>query len=740
MATTTTPTPSGKGSPAADARCAYAVAPDPLVLENEQVRVEFDRMSGALISMRHKPTGWAVQNRPAWGESFRAFMPTGDRNFNPVPGVNNRLSSFELADDGDGLVLVLVWQGWITDYAGQQDVTLRGTVELRGNLLRFRPEVVNGSALRVDSLAWPILGDIAVPAGETCLTRDNLELGTMRRTPVYPAMINERGYWGTNYPMQVNGRGRGGFQLGGPNFLTRWMLLSGTRQGIYFGTHETELTEVVNYVLELKPGYASGFYGTVPQGPELDGYAVRLSAEATHLCFVGPHETRRLSEVTIAPYEGTWHTGIDIYKAWRSTWFTPPPAPAWTKEVHSWQQIQINSPEDDLRTLFQELPDRAAKAAREGISAIQLVGWNHGGQDRGNPSHDPDPRLGGFDALKEAIAKIRQMGLHLVLFNKYTWLELTTDAYRAGLSAHAACDPYGIPYYHPGYEYQTPVQLAATNTRRFAVACMCDEAWQTLCAREFRKSIDLGADGILYDEAFHHASANFCFSPAHSHPVPATLWSGDLRLGERFRQVLRETVGEESFLMSGEVLYDLQHSHYTLSYFRITPGHVPAERYANPYQPMMIAVTGFDDREMINRALLYRYLISYEPFNFKGDADDFPSTTAYGRKVDALRRRYADHLWHAEFRDRLGAMVETAGGEHDFSVFQQPHTGRRAVVLVNDERDATVEATIRVAGNPGELFIVSPERPEPQPLGATVLVPPRSAIVVLEGPLTFPQG
>ena len=32
----------------------------------------------------------------------------------------------------------------------------------------------------------------------------------------------------------------------------------------------------------------------------------------------------------------------------------------------------------------------------------------------------------------------------------------------------------------------------------------------------------------------------------------------------------------------------------------------------------MTAVTGFDDRNMINQCLLYRYIISYEPYNFKG--------------------------------------------------------------------------------------------------------------------------
>src|SRR5437764_13330042 len=95
---TTTPTPSGKGSPAADARRAYPVASDPIVLENEQIRAEFDPVSGALVSVRHKPTAWAVQNRAAWGESFRAFVPTADRHYNPVLGANNRLSSFKLAD------------------------------------------------------------------------------------------------------------------------------------------------------------------------------------------------------------------------------------------------------------------------------------------------------------------------------------------------------------------------------------------------------------------------------------------------------------------------------------------------------------------------------------------------------------------------------------------------------------------------------------------------------------------
>lgn len=107
-------------------------------------------------------------------------------------------------------------------------------------------------------------------------------------------------------------------------------------------------------------------------------------------------------------------------------------------------------------------------------------------------------------------------------------------------------------------------------------------------------------------------------------------------LGQRFRDIVKSTVGEQNFLMAGEDPYDLETRYYSLSYFRITPGHIPTDRYDAPFVPIMIAVTGFDDREMINEALRYRYIISYEPFNFKGNLSDFPLTLSYGRKIDAF--------------------------------------------------------------------------------------------------------
>jgi Domain of unknown function (DUF6259) len=700
-----------------------------LILEDPTVRAVFDAKTGAWIDYEYKPTGWKIQQRVELGQSFRAYAAWKDRLFNPVSGLSCQLRHATLDDSAQKITLE--WGQLRTSGGLELAVTLRAQVRLEQGRLTFSGRLENASDATITTLSWPVLGDLVPPHPTDSLFRENLDYGTMKRTPLWPQTGNERGYYGTNYPMQIEGKGSllSGIP-GAYHFPQRFVLLSAHGQGIYMGSHDTSARQMVCFQSELRPGYLDSFHAFSPDLSKLGETPVHLTIEAVHYPMAAPGETIELPNIVVEPYLGDWHGGLDIYRRWRITWYQQAASPPWLHDVHSWQQIQIGSTEDDLRTAFTDLPTRARQLADHRVTALQLVGWNQGGQDRGNPSHDPDQRLGTWEDLKEAIAKIEALGVRVILFNKFVWADVTRADYTSFRDS-AAVDPYGMPYYHPGYEYQTPVQWMSINNRRFMVACLHDPAWISLCQREFEKSLLLGASGILYDEAFHHYAATHCFSEQHGHRAPATLASGDLTLGETFQELLRQR-NRSDFLLSAEAPFDLQHQHYALSYFRIFQGHIPAERYADPFYPIMIAVTGFDDREMVNRALLYRYIISYEPYNFKGDLDDFPLTMDYGKKVDAFRSRYSEYLWKGEFRDSMGAKVDTVpGAPISYSVFLHAKGKLRAVVLVNDDRNAAHEATL-VLDRAGSLSFASPESPELQPCGPEVIVPARSALVVFE--------
>jgi len=76
-------------------------------------------------------------------------------------------------------------------------------------------------------------------------------------------------------------------------------------------------------------------------------------------------------------------------------------------------------------------------------------------------------------------------------------------------------------------------QLLDINTKRLVPMCFGSAEWVDVCRQEFQKVLDAGADGMLYDECFHHvrpwrastattaiATARLCT------PTMSTSWAG----------------------------------------------------------------------------------------------------------------------------------------------------------------------------------------------------------------------
>ena len=693
-------------------------------LQNDNLCLEFDRVYGALVGLSAVPTGWKILDRPQLGLSFRLLVPLSEeKRNNPVFGEKQPLARVEIG--GDKRSAVFYWDEVTSEFGGKHPIRLVLSMSLDDHRAIFSMTVENHSNFVVENVYCPYLGDLQHPVDEEWFKTFSHNYATAVEWSLWPHYDNLRGYYGLDYPTQFSPRLEG---CGAP--MAPFFLLRGQKQGLYAGVASPS-SELVAWHTELRPGYGSSIDFRPPEEPVISGKEVCTRFAAVHVPYIQPGETRSLTPIALEAYRGDWHHGVDIYTHWRDTWYRSPRLPAWAAEPHAWQQIHINSPEDELRRRFTDLPEIGADCARRGVKAIQLVGWNDGGQDQGNPSHKPDLRLGTWDELKEAIAKIQAMGVKLILFSKFTWADRATTWFRSDLFRMAIKDPYGDYYHYGGYQYQTATQLLDINTKRLIPMCFLDQEYLDLCSREFKKTVELGADGILFDECQHHTPALLCLDTSHGHRCAAPVYANDRQLIHNFSEMTATEHPE--FLFAGEACYDWELEAYHLAYFRSEDKHhVPLSRYLQPHAQLMTAVTGFDDRNMINQCLLYRYIISYEPYNFKGRLDDFPLTLEYGQKMDALRSELRDYLWDGEFRDTVGAKVSCNGmPHHPYSVFINARTGKSGLVICNyDEHSSITVIASLESGQALERYRLV-ETPEWKPAQQGIEIPPQSAVIII---------
>jgi hypothetical protein len=687
-------------------------------LTTASLLVEWDERTGALTRLDAVEASWPVVAREALGLSFALLVPAPGRGSRMVHGVAQAAPTVTQGPDR----VVFAWASLVGDDGEPLDIAVTQSWQVDGAAIVVETSIDNRSAYTVENVFSPSIGGLRPKHRDDTLEAIRHDYGSGMRQPMWPTFDNSVGYWGADVPTQLAARWMPAY--GSP--AIPYTLIQGPDYGLSIGIN-APTSELVAWVAQLIPGWLDSLESTVARDEQLAGVDVRIEFSAVHIPFIQPATSRTMPAIRIEGYSGDWHHGANLYRSWRSEHLTLAEPPAWAKEPFSWFQLQVNSTEDRQQVPFDQLVDYAREAAELGVAAIQLTGFNVGGQDRNTPHHDPDPRLGGFDVLKQAIADIQAMGVRVVLFCKFNWAEQSLPDYVENWRPLAIKDPYGDPYLHQGYRYDTITQLLDINTRRLVPMCFLDERYLDACVREFDTLLALGADGILYDECLHHMPTLLCFDESHGHRYGAPTYSNDLELIRRFRERLP---ADTDFLFAGEGVYDLEFQEYSLSYHRSEErNHLPLHRYTAPHQQMSTAATGFDDRNMVNQSLLYRYIVSYEPKNFHGFLHDFPFTVAYGEAMGALRRELRRWLWEGTFHDTVGATVLTSAGEthHPYTVFTDDE-GVPAIVVANYDNEP-VELSVDVSGPHRWRTIDDPQWHELE--GGRLFLAGRSAAVIV---------
>ena len=683
--------------------CVGLKAQQKYLLENENALAEIDLRQGALVGLKNKETGWAIiGNGEKDACSFEASVRLADSSFHVIDASTQEQPKVMATEN----TVTLVWNSF--DVAGKKlEITFTGTIEMTADGLVYAGNIINDSECVVEQLSWPLLREVTIPADTRKMLFQYMSYSKFNTVELYPREA-----------------GRGWSHLPENSFT----LIHNTKQGLYLSSMDHELNEYIRCEYEQIPTseYAAFVGGALSKQNAGERNRMRTQIKAARMLYVSGHSEETLVPFIIAPYTGTWHKGVDIYKKWRATWFVAPHRAEWLNHVNSWQQLQINSSESRINFKIKDLNKYVDECRKYGIDAIQLTGWTKGGQDRGLPSHDLDSRLGTVDEFKKAIADANKKGVKILLFTKFTWADLTTD-YHEQYLPHLAWSQLQDTCVHPGYNYNTYTQLIGVNTRRFGIFCMMDNDLRKKLRAEFQKCLDLGAPGMVYDENQHHAGTYLCFNPNHGHKVPGFLYKGADLLGREFYEMCQKS--NPDFLMTGEGPYDLQAQYYA-TYTRGEYDHDPVLRYIDSEVPIAFLVTDHNDKNRVNACVANRYSISYEPRNFKGHLNEFPRVLKYGLQVDKLRKRYADFLWNAEFRDVLGAEVTGKGVR--YTVFHNNKTGKKAVVVYNTDMWKSTIATVALKDSNSSLIIVSPEKQAPSRFNGQVEIAPQSLIVVME--------
>lgn len=635
--------------------------------------IDLDRSNGP--SWQPEDSGWALGTS---GLGWTLFIP---EDGNAAACARSAAQTQpKLEQSRDRTSFKWIWTRLRSDSGREHDITVTMTLVIEGSTLRSELDVVNDSDHDVTSAHFPSINGLAVPGGRAlrALTRDYYGA---RWRDLWPRFEWSKGYYGTLRPTLMTDS----LVFGNPT--APFTVMSDGIESIAVAIVGPTPT-ITSWQWELEPGYSDtiGDYIGPDSGAELHFHVV-------HLLDMAPGERRLLPGVELTHAIGGWPEALTRYRDQRRKLRASSSRvaePSWAAHPTAWYQVGLNTAAGERRYSFSDVPELARQCASAGVDVLHVIGWNTGGQDRNNPSHDPDPALGGAVGLAAAIDECHKLGVKVVLFAKFTWADQATQRFRDELIASAVRDPYGDYYRNPGYQYLVPHQLLDVSTRRLVPMCFLHEDYIRVCEAEFDKVIATGADGMLFDEAMHHTPALLCYAEDHGHRPGESVYAGDIALANRLRA--RVPAGRE-FLFAGETLYEDLQSSYEMSYIRSHyADHAPLTRFVNPELRMLTTVTGFDDRNQINQGVVYGYQFCYEPKHFKGTLHDMPQTVAYGRRADQLRVELAEHLWDGTY---LGPVpLDSAPDTPHATARWRAGDGSDVLVLANYHATETARFTI----------------------------------------------
>lgn len=309
----------------------------------------------------------------------------------------------------------------------------------------------------------------------------------------------------------------------------QWCAFAGATGGLYLGCHDAT-HGAKTFSLRYDPA---------------DG---RFALAVQHQAFCPAGSSWALPPTVLLPYEGTWHAAARYYRAWVDSAAPLREPPAWVRDASGWLLCILKQQNGEVLWDYPSLAKLCDVADARGLDILGLFGWAHGGHDHLYPEYRPDPRMGGEQALREALKEARRRGKRTILYANGQLQERDTELWKAE-GRHLA-----IVQRDGGTEQQTWHKFRNAPAYRFDLGCLASSRWGDRMLALALQANDLGADGILYDQ-LGMSGPMACYGAGHGHAAPAMVYTADRvaffrRIADRMKKI------NPDFILMTEGLHD----------------------------------------------------------------------------------------------------------------------------------------------------------------------------------------
>jgi hypothetical protein len=694
-------------------------------IETPVCLLRLDPKSGNLIGIAWKDPELEIIQEPRLGENFRLLLPEPHYEANYFISSEQQVSRIEERPDG-----VTCHYDSLRNARGEVNVKVRYNIRAVEGRIEFSIDVENPTELPLAEVFFGIIG------GQKGLVNrhdtESLVPGLFENlAPDLFRNFSGGSYGGGNLGIRYSAQG---FIYTGFGMTMGWNEFYNPKAnlGLYYANHDPE-PRLTGVYYELRPFTKSAVIGdSWPTSADVpEGEPIGLTMGWLKFPYVKQGNFSS-GAVALQLHRGDWHEGSKLYRKWYDQHFHVRRPLTWLRKEMAWQSVIISNCEDVVLYRFKDWPKLAADAKKYDVTTFEILGWNVGGIDRGYPQYTPDPRLGTREEFRQALADMKHIGVHPLLFANIQVADTALPIFKERLNRFAVMGRWAPDLALWGWGEGTISGRMDLTRSNMTLVSPAHPEYRKYLVDQLVERVKDGGEAFQLDKS---GITNYLdFNPDLPTSPDRSLPEGQLLALREITAKMREV--DPQFAIASEMFWDRAFPLVEVSYGRMNNIDMssPALKYTFPEWTSTICAESPGDINIMNNGMRYGLVWAVQPRHYN-DSMDEPLTrplSKYVQELIRIRAKHKDLLFLGRFCDTRGAEVK--GGEHvRYSVFEGMDSPGKACVVVNFGNEEEIAEVTWKSGEGQSVEILKPFHADASgTLPVKVKLAPSTCAVIVE--------